>query len=679
MSQFQEIALRNGARGFRVFPVHRGTKQPCIKDFPELATTEPSEAWAAQFPDANCGVMGDDVHLILDTDRWDKLQELFAGQLSLDPTLFDTYCVSARDNRRQFAFLQTERSRSMKKRNLDYAVPGEPDNVFEFKSWRKFGMGEGSVHKTGAIYTIVQDRPIKPVPDLLITRAEELAAAVKPQREDGQMEARFIPHGEQHNELVRITGVMRQGGCDPAEILAALEVIAATRCEDDIPHEHLEQIANSAAKWPIGTNVSVIVTSETAPKLPQKQRPLYPIEVWDQTAVGEFAKLCAHDNNIPRKLYAESFRTVLGAILGNRVSCSVEGAIVRCYTIIIAPFGKGKGTAIRRATRFFGQSWHGLTTSPGLLSGARDFIWKSQGIGAWNAAASSVPGMAKLATDLEDTIKTSPHLCWGNTLPRILSVHEEMKTFFSTIFIENGVGTGMDGVICQLWDDVEFSGTATGSRDAQYGQMMFSILGGVTPDDWFDLISRGNAVGGGLMSRLNLIGTEGEYDNVPKMVLPDFGPLQESFFPRIKLLADAPVRITADHRAESVMAEWADTLPEGSERMNVQAWRSALLLAWLRREQTITPAIAQDAVRLGQYQVDSQEFYRVAAADSGNAKIQAKMMRTLSMHGPMSKRQLQKRTHAERVGTSAWEKALAGLIGDLRITFRDGRYEALEA
>jgi hypothetical protein len=93
--------------------------------------------------------MGDDTFLILDTDRWDKLHELFAPQLESDQILFETYCVSARDNRRQFVFLQTERSRGMRKRNLDSAIPGEPDNIFEFKSDRKFGMGEGSIHKTG--------------------------------------------------------------------------------------------------------------------------------------------------------------------------------------------------------------------------------------------------------------------------------------------------------------------------------------------------------------------------------------------------------------------------------------------------------------------------------------------------------------------------------------------------
>ena len=66
---FLDVAIRNAGRGFRVFPVHRGTKKPCILNFPDLATTNLAtiEAWATKFPDANCGVMGDDIILILDT------------------------------------------------------------------------------------------------------------------------------------------------------------------------------------------------------------------------------------------------------------------------------------------------------------------------------------------------------------------------------------------------------------------------------------------------------------------------------------------------------------------------------------------------------------------------------------------------------------------------------------
>ena len=45
-------------------------------------------------------------------------------------------------------------------------------------------------------------------------------------------------------------------------------------------------------------------------------------------------------------------------------------------------------------------------------------------------------GMARLCKDLDARIKNRPQLTWGNTLPRILSVHEEMKTFLSALFIE---------------------------------------------------------------------------------------------------------------------------------------------------------------------------------------------------------------------------------------------------
>jgi len=62
--------------------------------------------------------------------------------------------------------------------------------------------------------------------------------------------------------------------------------------------------------------------------------------------------------------------------------------------------------------KFFDQTWNGrrLSFTPGLLSGSRDFTWKPKGIGAWMAAASSVPGMARLTKDLEKTAKTKPHV-----------------------------------------------------------------------------------------------------------------------------------------------------------------------------------------------------------------------------------------------------------------------------
>ena len=158
------------------------------------------------------------------------------------------------------------------------------------------------------------------------------------------------------------------------------------------------------------------------------------------------------------------------------------------------------------------------------------------------------------------------------------------------------------------------------------------------------------------------------------MTPPNFTKLQESFLPRIKLLAEVPAQINSDESAERVISEWADTLPEGSERLNVQVWRSALLLAWLRHAEKITEEIAADAVRLGQYQAASQEFYRVAAADNPVAKVQAKIERVLGIKGPRSRRDLQRDTNATRIGTTIWNAALNGLVNELRVGLKDGRY-----
>lgn len=213
-----------------------------------------------------------------------------------------------------------------------------------------------------------------------------------------------------------------------------------------------------------------------------------------------------------------------------------------------------------------------------------------------------------------------------------------MKTFLSTLFIEGGVGSGMEGVVCQLWDDVTFHATATGTREAVYGEMLLSMLCGVTAQDWFDLLSRGNAIGGGLMSRFNIIGTEGDYANVSRMNPPSLTKLQETFMPRVMQLEDAHVRVLPTEAADKTITEWTDSLPEGSERMNVHAWRSALLISWLRHEEAITEKTAQDAVLLGQYQISSHEYYRTNSADNATAKAQARIIRALEMKGPLSKR-----------------------------------------
>lgn len=97
-----------------------------------------------------------------------------------------------------------------------------------------------------------------------------------------------------------------------------------------------------------------------------------------------------------------------------------------------------------------------------------------------------------------------------------------------------------------------------------------------------------------------------------------------------------------------------------------------MLIAWLRHEQSISPKTAEDAVRLGQYQIASHEYYRTKSADTANARVQGRLLRALEMKGPMSKRELQRYTHAHRGGTELWNRALDGLVRDRAIGKQEG-------
>lgn len=669
MSSFLEIALRNAARGFRVMPI-KG-KDAFLKRWPALATTDEKQLreWAAKFPHCNCGVAGGADITIVDSDRVSRLKDLCGDNWG---EWFCTFTVtSGRPDRAHFYFRTIPEV--MEFGNKRHKEPGVDGNIFEIKGQGAQVAAEGSTHPgTGGVYRVTQDLPLLAFPLGLLRVFRELYSQSNP---SGKREWNLPVHdGEGRDDfLIQQAGKLRHAGASEAVIRAHLAELNGDPAimADPKSEEDLDRIARSAARYDVPAPDPVVVIgsskSPDAAELPERLRPTYPIDAWEGTVVAEFAKSCASDNNIPKKMYAEAFRCALGAIVGDRLSCDgVEGALPRTYTIIVAPKGKGKGTAIRRAVRFFNQTWCSsrMSLTPALLSGERDFMWKPKGIGAWIAAASSVPGMARLTKDLDATIKNKPHMVWGNTLPRILSVHEEMKTFLSTLFIEGGVGSGMEGVICQLWDDVTFHGTATGTREAVYGEMMFSLLAGVTEDDWFDLLSRGNAVGSGLMSRFNIIGTEGEYENVSRMKPPNLTSLQETFLPRVMQLEDAHVRVLPTEAADKIISEWTDSLPEGSERMNIHAWRSALLIAWLRHEEAITAKTAEDAVLLGQYQIASHEYYRTKSADNAVAKVQAKILRVLEMKGPTSRRDLQRRTHADRDGTELWTRAIDGLLRD---------------
>jgi len=131
----------------------RGAWLPCnptpgkgafLKGWPGLATADAAqiEAWAAKFPDYNCGVAGGADVTILDSDRVSRLKELCGVRWS---DWFHTYSVSSgRPDRAHFYFLTTPEIAEFG--NRKHEEPGVKGNVFEIKGKGTQATAEGSIH-----------------------------------------------------------------------------------------------------------------------------------------------------------------------------------------------------------------------------------------------------------------------------------------------------------------------------------------------------------------------------------------------------------------------------------------------------------------------------------------------------------------------------------------------------
>ena len=628
------------------------------------------EEWAAKFPDANVGVMGDDVTLILDTDRWDKLQELFAPQLATDPTLFDTYSISARDNRRQFAFLQTERSRAMRKRNLDFAIPGEPNNVFEFKSWHKLGMGEGSVHKAGKIYGIVQDLPLKPVPNLLIDRAEELAASViKP---SGTRVREKIAEGGRRNALVQEAGrILRVTEMSKPVLTAHLQDFNEQWLEPPLSSEEVEDVAMKC-NWKPEPPEPVIVIGEPKSLAEETPHPVYPDEVWDGTLYGEFAGIVSRDNFIPRKFASESFRILTGAIVGDQLTCGIAGGRMRDYLTVIGLRQSGKSWAKDCAVWFYTRPSVDFLFQPLLFHGGGNH-YRSLRIGAQQFLPGSPNSFAdeltrkdrKKKPEKEPAIKVeiTDNERW-DPMARFITIQGEAMSLFARFGNDWG-GQALSALLTDLYDGTEAEVAVTGERGAtkvpvrvQYSMMLYT-----QPLIWRKYMAE-QVMDSGLFGRFYIVGSEQkpkqvplpDYDHDAELFQHHFGELRREMFGRIEYLADHPLRMSVAPEAKRRIHRWLEGIGEQDDgidrasRMGLHLYRAAMARAWGARKQRleITAEDADAAVLLGEYQIRQREYYAPVLGDDPKAKALNVVRQTIRNLGRVSLRDLRRKVNSDR-------------------------------
>jgi hypothetical protein len=211
-------------------------------------------------------------------------------------------------------------------------------------------------------------------------------------------------------------------------------------------------------------------------------------------------------------------------------------------------------------------------------------------------------------------------------------------------FDNESTGTGLEFAMCELYDGDSFTTTVTKDREPEAGRLMYSLLGGITREEWDSISSKSQSLDSGFLSRINIIGTE-EERRKGKLHRPKFEPLRNKFFPLIQASERNPRTLEATPNADVLNRWFAElTMPEGVSKpwLNIRAWRNALHLAWLRGHDNIAAADAESAIRIAKYQVQTQEFYAPAEGETCQARCEAAIRKAMRAKRRMPHRMLKK-------------------------------------
>lgn len=663
-----EIALQHAARGWYVFPCKPRDKYPITPNGWHDATLDPAKirAWWTKTPTANVGIAcGMSGLAVLDIDTG---TESYGPALAV---LIESATYAVQSGRRPLPGLHLY---------FKGAIPDvkgwEFDNCKgDVKSLGGYVLAAGSLHPSGETYTVIGGDP----DDLALT--PPLVRALKSPNVGTGKDAAPV-EGGRNNYLTSVAGKMRNAGLGAEALEAALLLHNDEACKPPLPEDEVKAIAAHVARYDVPERVPVVTiggkqvavepeeadTSDDADELDDVPRPKYPDAVWDGTFYGEFADMCSAGNFVPKKFFSEALRTVVGAIVGNRLTCTVDGANARCYTILICPPGGGKGTACDRVRELFSERWEGLKTSaePPLLFGPTERAWRTKGIGAQIINPASAPGLMKAIEPrkLKKDETPNPAEQW-KPIPRVITIMEEVRGLFAN-FANESTGAGLESVLCELYDRTSFSTTATKDRPPISGELMYSILGGITKEGWDAVFGKIESTESGFLSRVNILGSE-EVRRVSDLETPDFGHLRNRLLPQIQALIDKPRKIPASPAARALMSDWfMDKLvmAEGvnRSRLNIHAWRVGLHLAWLRGHDYITEQDAESGIQVSGYQALMREFYAPPEGETRQARCEAAIRKAMRSRRRVSVRELKRITSANRVGLGTWENSLKCLV-----------------
>jgi DNA-binding transcriptional ArsR family regulator len=235
---FLEIANREIAAGIPVIPIKAGQKgPPLIEGGSSSGSTDPQqiEAWAAQFPEANVGVVCTlNGILIVDDDD---------GVVEQSGVNIETRVVESSPGHRQYYFKQTPATSE---------VGNIPQRAgFSLRSHNHYGLAAGSLHPGGHYYRLLVDAAIQEMPAELLEYLQQRykAAKVSLGGELKNLNGGKLGEGEGRNDdMTRLAGIIWDGKIDEEEFVEQLTAACELRHDPPYPEHRIRDVVERATR-----------------------------------------------------------------------------------------------------------------------------------------------------------------------------------------------------------------------------------------------------------------------------------------------------------------------------------------------------------------------------------------------------------------------------------------------
>ena len=368
--------------------------------------------------------------------------------------------------------------------------------------------------------------------------------------------------------------------------------------------------------------------------------------VFPQSAIvgslGELARCYARGNECPEEFYFATALTLLGSRCARARDLRLEGVGLgiepRLYTILLgASANAKKSTAVKLMVEFFQTcpSFHPLDIIHGAGSGEG------------------------LARELESH-------------PTLTIIFDELAMFLDKT---QQKGSVLLGLITSLYEQSYWSNPLKDkNKSITITDGHLSLIACSTCET-FDRIWTRESLNIGILNRLFLVkGSNTRSVSIPRDPNPD--ELAAIRLRIEKQLGRLPLTLDISPEAKARWDEWYLNRPKSqySKRLDIIGIKLWGLIALITDKSEIDKEVIETVIQIIDYEFELRKEVDPIDADNEIAKMQGKIRNALS--GELTKRELQRKVHYEKLGIPLFKMALDSLIenGEVGLIASTGKY-----